>query len=52
MALELGSVYTRAELELRCGGTPHRRAQLAAKLKNREIFQPASLQDVLSRSVL
>ncbi|CAJ1404113.1 unnamed protein product [Effrenium voratum] len=48
MGLELGSVYTTAELELRCA-SPKRREQLHAKLKKPELFKPVALQAALSR---
>eukprot|EP00913_Durusdinium_trenchii_P029227 g27397.t1 len=42
MSLEIGAVYTTAELELRCGGTKARQRQLAKKLENGKVFKPTS----------
>lgn len=49
MCLNLGSTYTRAELETRCGRNhPYRRQMLHMKLKDRKLFKPVSLQTALS----
>ncbi|CAK9021016.1 DNA-directed RNA polymerases I and III subunit RPAC1 [Durusdinium trenchii] len=49
MSLEIGAVYTTAELELRCGGTKARQRQLAKKLENGKVFKPVSLHAALNR---
>lgn len=48
MRLDLGAVYTRAELEARCGRRhPERRALLHAKLKDRQLFKPVNIKTAL-----
>eukprot|EP00747_Dinoflagellata_sp_TGD_P180448 gnl/TRDRNA2_/TRDRNA2_32927_c0_seq1.p1 gnl/TRDRNA2_/TRDRNA2_32927_c0~~gnl/TRDRNA2_/TRDRNA2_32927_c0_seq1.p1 ORF type:complete len:352 (+),score=36.58 gnl/TRDRNA2_/TRDRNA2_32927_c0_seq1:46-1101(+) len=48
MRLVLGQVYTLAELELRCGRRePKRRKLLYAKLADRTLFKPVSLQEAV-----
>eukprot|EP00746_Dinoflagellata_sp_MGD_P121096 gnl/MRDRNA2_/MRDRNA2_56378_c1_seq1.p1 gnl/MRDRNA2_/MRDRNA2_56378_c1~~gnl/MRDRNA2_/MRDRNA2_56378_c1_seq1.p1 ORF type:complete len:346 (+),score=55.67 gnl/MRDRNA2_/MRDRNA2_56378_c1_seq1:93-1130(+) len=48
MRLDLGAVYTLAELETRCGRrNPERRKLLHEKLKDRQIFKPVSLQTAI-----
>lgn len=49
MALDLGAVYSKAELESRCSGTPQRKAQLEAKLKDRTLFSPVPLEKAFNR---
>jgi hypothetical protein len=50
MRLELGSIYTKAELEARCGKHhPERREQLHKKLADRALFKPVSLQCAMQR---
>eukprot|EP00438_Fugacium_kawagutii_P001590 Skav221832 [mRNA] locus=scaffold885:313256:314230:+ [translate_table: standard] len=49
MALELGSVYTKAELETRCLGRPERIRQLHKKLQDPELFQAVPLEKSFSK---
>lgn len=43
MALEIGGIYTRAELESRCSGTSERKRQLEKKLEDPKLFKPVPL---------
>eukprot|EP00927_Polykrikos_kofoidii_P034791 TRINITY_DN29435_c0_g1_i1.p1 TRINITY_DN29435_c0_g1~~TRINITY_DN29435_c0_g1_i1.p1 ORF type:complete len:360 (+),score=55.90 TRINITY_DN29435_c0_g1_i1:95-1174(+) len=52
MRLALGKVYTRAELETRCGNRdPKRRELLHRKLEDPTLFKPVCLKNAVSRLV-
>lgn len=49
MALDIGAVYSKAELESRCSGTEERKKQLERKLNDRRLFQPVALEKAFVR---
>lgn len=50
MRLEVGAIYTQAELETRCGRHhPERRRMLHRKLADKSLFKPVSLRRALQR---